>query len=45
MYIREAHAVDGSSPVTGEGAPIVEEPLSWSERESVASTCMTKLEL
>ena len=45
MYIREAHAIDGSSPSVGGGGPIVEEPVTIEERNKVASVCMTRLDL
>ena len=45
MYIREAHALDGRAPMGGNGAPIVEEPVTLGERNDIAQVCMTKLEL
>ena len=45
MYIREAHALDGRAPMGGNGAPIVEEPVTLGERNDIAHVCMTKLEL
>jgi len=45
VYIREAHALDGRAPMSGGAHPIVEEPLTLEERESVASLCMTRLEM
>jgi hypothetical protein len=45
VYIREAHALDGQSPLGGDGMPIVEDPESLEEREAVAQVCMTKLAL
>ena len=45
VYIREAHALDGRSPMGGNGMPIVEDPVSLSERNAVASVCMTRLAL
>jgi hypothetical protein len=45
VYIREAHALDGRAPLGGNGHPIVEEPLTLAERQSLATTCMAKLAL
>lgn len=45
VYIREAHAIDSRSPMGGDGAPIVEDPITLLERREVAKTCMAKLEL
>ena len=45
VYIREAHPLDGSAPLGGNGMPIVEDPATQSERDAVCSTCMTKLSL
>jgi type I thyroxine 5'-deiodinase len=45
VYIREAHAIDSRSPLGGNGMPIVEDPVSLSERNAVATVCMTKLAL
>jgi type I thyroxine 5'-deiodinase len=45
VYIREAHAIDSSSPMGGDGAPIVEDPVDMEERVAVANVCMSKLAL
>ena len=45
VYIREAHALDSRSPAGGNGNPIVEDPTTFIERQSVARVCMAKLEL
>ena len=45
VYIREAHPLDGRSPLGGDGMPIVEDPVSLEERQGVAKVCMAKLEL
>ena len=45
VYIREAHALDGGSPITGRGAPIVEEPLTLLERANIATRCDSALDL
>ena len=45
VYIREAHAIDSSSPLGGGGMPIFEDPVSLEERRGVAQVCMTKLAL
>ena len=45
VYIREAHALDGTWPMTGEGFPIVEEPIDIAERRAVAGRCDAALDL
>ncbi len=45
VYIREAHALDSRWPMGGGNAPIMEDPVTQEERDAVATTCMTKLEL
>lgn len=45
VYIREAHAIDGRSPLRGPEYPIVEEPTTLEERCDVAETCLTKMKL
>ena len=45
VYIREAHPLDGRSPLGGDGHPIVEDPVSEEERQAVAQVCMSKLAL
>ena len=45
VYIREAHPLDGASPMGGGDNPIVEDPTSDGERKGVAKVCMTKLDL
>ena len=45
VYIREAHALDGRSPMGGGGNPIVEDPITLDERNEVAKACMTKMAL
>ena len=45
VYIREAHALDSRSPMGGQGAPIVEDPVNLEERAAVAKVCMTRLAL
>jgi type I thyroxine 5'-deiodinase len=45
VYIREAHPLDGRSPMGGGDSPIVEEPVTLEERNAVATVCMTKLAL
>ncbi len=46
MYIREAHPLDGASPMGGrDGMPLVEDPRSLAERRGVAEVCMTRLAL
>ena len=46
VYISEAHAFDGASPRGGrDGNPIVEEPLTITERLAVATVCQERLDL
>ena len=45
VYIREAHAIDGDSPLGGGGMPIVEDPVSLAERNQIAQVCMSQLAL
>ncbi len=45
VYIREAHPLDGISPLGGGAHPIVEDPASLAERRGVAEVCMTRLAL
>jgi hypothetical protein len=53
VYIREAHAIDSAVPLGGEedpglggGAnPIMEDAVTFEEREAAAATCATKLAL
>jgi len=45
VYVREAHALDGSSPKGGGGNPIVEEPITLEERAEVASACVRELDM
>lgn len=53
VYIREAHAIDSAvslggdeDPGLGGGAnPILEDPVTFEEREAAAATCATKLAL
>jgi hypothetical protein len=45
VYIREAHPIDGSWPMTEPDLPVIEEPLSLDERHAVAAECVVKLSL
>lgn len=45
VYIREAHALDGISPLGGDGLPLVEDPLTTGERREVARQCLAALSL
>lgn len=53
VYIREAHAIDSAVPLGGdkEGAlgggsnPVMEDPVTFQERQAAATTCATKLAL
>ena len=42
MYIREAHAIDSRSPTAFE---LIEDPVNLTERSTVATTCVDKLNL
>ena len=44
VYITEAHAVDGRSPIRS-GDVLVEEPVNLEERFGVAEVCATKMEI
>jgi hypothetical protein len=44
VYVREAHAIDGRTPMPSENQPIVEEPKTLHERNAVAAVCSTHLE-
>jgi thiol-disulfide isomerase/thioredoxin len=43
VYIREAHAVDGPSPMPSPDQPVVEEPVTPEERREVAAACALDL--
>ena len=45
VYIKEAHAIDSRSPITGGDSPLILEPVTTEERMKVAQQCMTALEL
>jgi len=45
VYIREAHALDGRSPIRSGSQPLVQEPVSLEERGRIAHVCLTKLQL
>lgn len=46
VYIREAHALDSPWPMGGkDGAPIVEDPVTYGERKDVAQRCMQALDM
>ncbi len=45
VYIREAHALDGRSPIRSGSQPLVQEPISIEERGHIAHVCLTKLQL
>lgn len=42
VYIREAHALDGRSPLIKGGLPLVEEPVTLDERRAVATVCLRR---
>jgi len=45
VYTAEEHALDGPSPDTSPGAPLIEEALDFAERRALAAKCMAKLSL
>ncbi len=46
VYIREAHALDSPWPMGGKnGAPIVEDPVTYGERKDVAQRCQKALDM
>lgn len=45
VYIREAHALDSLLPKGGGADPVVEDPRTLAERQSLAETCLSKLAL
>ncbi len=45
VYVREAHALDSYLPKGGDEDPILEDPTTLAERQDVAKTCLTRLEL
>lgn len=46
VYINEAHALDSKWPMGGKnGAPVVEEPRTYKERQEVAKTCAGALDM
>jgi hypothetical protein len=45
VYITEAHAIDGSSPMVRRGSPLIEEPISFDERYEIAGQCVVGLSL
>ncbi len=45
VYIKEAHALDSARPMTGRGAPLVQEPVTLEERQGLAKQCTTALKL
>ena len=45
MYIREAHALDGTMPNDRSDSPIVEEPVTAKERKEVATRCAGALDM
>lgn len=45
VYIKEAHALDGASPMGGGSSPLVEEPATLEERAEVATKCSTMLDM
>ena len=46
IYIREAHAIDSPWPMGGkDGAPIVEDPVTFEERVAVAQRCADALDM
>ena len=45
VYVREAHALDSTSPLVGAASPLVEQPLHLGERRLVARACSEALDL
>jgi len=46
VYIREAHAIDSPWPMGGkDGAPIVEDPVTYDDRKQVAQRCQQALDM
>lgn len=45
VYVREAHAIDGRSPMRGPGSPPIKEHRSESDRAEAASACAQGLNL
>ena len=45
MYIKEAHALDSASPMSGGNAPVVQEPVTLEERLGLARQCTAALGL
>lgn len=45
VYVREAHALDSFLPKGGKEDPILEDPATLAERQEVAQTCLTTLDL
>jgi hypothetical protein len=45
VYIKEAHALDSSWPMTGGEHPLVQEPITLEERKAIANQCVAALEL
>lgn len=45
VYIREAHALDGTMPNDRPDSPIVEEPVTAKERKEVAARCAGALDM
>ncbi len=45
VYITEAHALDGRAPMNRPGSPLVEEPMTWVERNKVATRCVAAMEI
>lgn len=37
--------MDGRSPMSGRGSPLVQEPLTWGERNTVAKRCVAAMEI
>jgi len=45
VYIKEAHALDSRSPMSGGNAPLVQEPINIAERLNLANQCATAMEI
>lgn len=45
IYVREAHPVEGGMPPWKEGQPMIEDPVTFSERVALARRCVEELGL
>ena len=45
IYIHEAHAVDGTAPMSRGRGPVIEEPITFEERKGIAKLCSGALDM